>query len=277
MHAPTIPAHHEGNGFDLLFLVQILKSFLFYTRLVSSNRLVEEKAGHLYAVCLCLVRKPAATQGLQHQRGRGAESAVTVMFLHIRRVLNVCPSACSHHSQIIRSLLGELAEKNLRLNEKLTHMGQRTTRAKLLSYFPARCSAGAAMNSTFRSPASSLRIISAWSAADCLWSLEKCGMRACSTFTKAISFSKRRRLTVPFLLRVKEPPLGVLASADNPRQPRSVGVLQMEEAATGCRDRQDSVSSYNLIIFCLNSKRFAELKEPNRTTGAAPRRFSQII
>ena len=64
-----------------------------------------------------------------------AESAVTVMFLHIRRVLSVCPSACSHHSQIIRNLLGELAEKNLRLNEKLTHMGQRTTRAKLLSYF----------------------------------------------------------------------------------------------------------------------------------------------
>ena len=49
------------------------------------------------------------------------------------------------------------------------------------------------------------------------------------------------------LLRVKEPPLGVLASADNPRQPRSVGVLQMDEAATVCIDRQDSVSSYNLI------------------------------
>ena len=31
--------------------------------------------------------------------------------------------------------LDELAEKNLRLNEKLTHMGQRTTRAKLMSYF----------------------------------------------------------------------------------------------------------------------------------------------
>ena len=26
-----------------------------------------------------------------------AENAVTVMFLHIRRVLSVCPSACSHH------------------------------------------------------------------------------------------------------------------------------------------------------------------------------------
>ena len=64
-----------------------------------------------------------------------AESTMTVMFLHIRRVLSVCPSACSHHSRLIRNLLGELAEKNLRLNEKLTHMGQRTTRAKLMSYF----------------------------------------------------------------------------------------------------------------------------------------------
>ena len=64
-----------------------------------------------------------------------AESAV--MFLHIRRVLSVCPSACSHHSRIIRNLLDELAEKNLRLNAKLTHMAQRTTRAKLMSYFSA--------------------------------------------------------------------------------------------------------------------------------------------
>ena len=62
---------------------------------------------------------------------------MTVMFLHIKRVLSVCPSACSHHSRISRNLLGELAEKNLRLNEKLTHMGQRTTRAKLMSYFSA--------------------------------------------------------------------------------------------------------------------------------------------
>ena len=78
-----------------------------------------------------------------------AESAVTVMFLHIRRVLSVCPSACSHHSRIIRNLLDELAEKNLRLNEKLTHMAQRTTRAKLMStIFPPRPSGAASMSST---------------------------------------------------------------------------------------------------------------------------------
>lgn len=66
-----------------------------------------------------------------------AETPVTAMFLNVKRVLNVCPSACEHHSRIIRNLLGELAEKNLRFGEKLTHMGQRTTHAKLMSYFSA--------------------------------------------------------------------------------------------------------------------------------------------
>ena len=63
-----------------------------------------------------------------------AETPVTVLFLNVKRILNVCPSACAHHSRIIRNLLSELAEKNLRFNEKLTHMGQRTTRSKIMSY-----------------------------------------------------------------------------------------------------------------------------------------------
>ena len=66
-----------------------------------------------------------------------AEAPVTAMFLNVKRILTVCPSACTHHSRIIRNLLGELAGKNLRFSEKLTHMGQRTTRAKLMSYFSA--------------------------------------------------------------------------------------------------------------------------------------------
>lgn len=66
-----------------------------------------------------------------------AETPVTAMFLSVGRILNMCPSACTHHSRIIQNLLGELAEKNLRFSEKLTHMGQRTTRAKLMSYLSA--------------------------------------------------------------------------------------------------------------------------------------------
>ncbi len=66
-----------------------------------------------------------------------AQTPVTVMFLNVKRILNLCPLACNHHSRIIRNLLGELAEKNLRINEKLTHMGQRSTRAKIRSYLSA--------------------------------------------------------------------------------------------------------------------------------------------
>ena len=66
-----------------------------------------------------------------------AETPVTVLFLNVGRVLTLCPAACAHHSRLIRNLLGELAGKNLRLGEKLTHMGQRTTRAKIMSYLSA--------------------------------------------------------------------------------------------------------------------------------------------
>ena len=66
-----------------------------------------------------------------------AETPVTAMFLNENRILNVCSSTCVHHSRIIRNLLGELAEKNLHFSEKLSHMGQRTTRAKLMSYLSA--------------------------------------------------------------------------------------------------------------------------------------------
>ena len=66
-----------------------------------------------------------------------AETPVTALFLDAGRILTVCPSACAYHSRIIRNLLGELAEKNLRFGEKLTHMGQRSTRAKLMSYLSA--------------------------------------------------------------------------------------------------------------------------------------------
>lgn len=66
-----------------------------------------------------------------------AETPVAILFLNVKHILDVCPSACSRHSRMIRNLLGELAGKNLRFSEKLTHMGQRSTRAKVMSYFSA--------------------------------------------------------------------------------------------------------------------------------------------
>lgn len=58
----------------------------------------------------------------------------SVMFLQLRRVLTTCPTACGHHRRIIENLLAVVSEKNQRLNEKLIHIAQRSTRQKLLSY-----------------------------------------------------------------------------------------------------------------------------------------------
>jgi CRP-like cAMP-binding protein len=63
-----------------------------------------------------------------------AEADCRVLWLGVQRILTTCAAACPHHSRLIRSLLAVIAEKNLQFNEKLTHMGQRTTREKVLSY-----------------------------------------------------------------------------------------------------------------------------------------------
>ncbi|MDO4573000.1 MAG: Crp/Fnr family transcriptional regulator [Clostridia bacterium] len=67
-----------------------------------------------------------------------AEGDCAVLWLGIARVLTACPSACAHHSKMVRNLLSELASKNLSLNEKLTHTGQRTIREKALSYLSSQ-------------------------------------------------------------------------------------------------------------------------------------------
>lgn len=97
------------------------------------NRNIVSKAGSGQTFAATFACAPGALLNVSVT----AETPVTVLFLNIRRILTLCPSACAHHNRIIRNLLGELASKNLRFSEKLTHMGQRTTRAKLMSYLSA--------------------------------------------------------------------------------------------------------------------------------------------
>lgn len=66
-----------------------------------------------------------------------ADSPCAVLWLDVKRVLTTCPSGCAHHNKMIRNLLSEIAGKNLRMSEKLSHMGKRTTKEKLLSYLSA--------------------------------------------------------------------------------------------------------------------------------------------
>lgn len=59
------------------------------------------------------------------------------LFMNIRRILTTCTSACAFHTRLIQNLVSLLAYKNLLMNQKLTHMAQRSTREKLLSYLSA--------------------------------------------------------------------------------------------------------------------------------------------
>ncbi len=79
----------------------------------------------------------ACTPGAVLNVGIVADAPVTAMLLDVRRVLTTCPSGCAFHQRVIRNLLSVLAGKNLDFNEKLTHLGQRTTRQKVLSYLSA--------------------------------------------------------------------------------------------------------------------------------------------
>lgn len=66
-----------------------------------------------------------------------AAAPCEILFLQIRNILQTCNSVCDFHSTVIRNLLSDLAAKNLRFNEKISHITQRTTRAKILSYLSA--------------------------------------------------------------------------------------------------------------------------------------------
>lgn len=113
--------------------IVLLGSVLIIQEDIWGNRNIISKAGPSQTFAAAYACAPGSRLNVSVI----AETPLTVMFLNVKRILNVCSSACTHHSRIIRNLLGELAANNLRFNEKLTHMGQRSTRSKIMSYLSA--------------------------------------------------------------------------------------------------------------------------------------------
>lgn len=66
-----------------------------------------------------------------------AAESCTVLFLHMRKLLDSCGSSCGFHSILIKNLLRETAEKNIRITERMSVTSRRTTREKLLAYLSA--------------------------------------------------------------------------------------------------------------------------------------------
>ena len=117
----------ESIGLVLSGSVLIIQEDIWGNR----NILSKPGAGETFAAAFACAS--GAVLNVSVVAGTDAE----VMFLNVKRILTVCSNACGYHGKILSNLLGELAGKNLRLNKKLSHMGQRTTRAKLMSYLSA--------------------------------------------------------------------------------------------------------------------------------------------
>lgn len=67
-----------------------------------------------------------------------ANEKTQVLFLNVDRILSTCPSACVHHTRLIRNLTSVLAQRNYALTQKMDHITKRTTREKVLSYLSAQ-------------------------------------------------------------------------------------------------------------------------------------------
>lgn len=67
-----------------------------------------------------------------------AVKPTVILKLNVQRILKVCPSTCTCHSRMISNLVSVMAQKNLRLTEKIEHMSKRNTGNKLLSYLSAQ-------------------------------------------------------------------------------------------------------------------------------------------
>lgn len=65
------------------------------------------------------------------------DEGAVVLFFHMGEFLAPTAEPDKLSGQILRNLLQVVTQKNLQLNAKLTHLTQRTTREKLLSYLSA--------------------------------------------------------------------------------------------------------------------------------------------
>lgn len=120
---------HAGDSVSSIGLV-LCGTILIIQEDIWGNRNIVSKAGAGETFAVSYACAPSYLLNVSVV----AETNVKVLYLNVNRVLNICSTACLYHNRLIRNLLEELAGKNLKFSDKITHMGQRTTRAKLMSY-----------------------------------------------------------------------------------------------------------------------------------------------
>lgn len=76
----------------------------------------------------------AATPGAVLNFSVVAAEDSEIMLLHMNRLMETCAAACPHHNKLVRNLVSVMAQRVLSLNNKITHMGKRSSREKILSF-----------------------------------------------------------------------------------------------------------------------------------------------
>lgn len=67
-----------------------------------------------------------------------ATQPTLIVSLEANAVISTCRATCPFHAHLMENLVRALCERNLRLNDKLSYLSQRTTREKLLTYLVAQ-------------------------------------------------------------------------------------------------------------------------------------------
>lgn len=135
----------------------------------NSNLMGKAKPGDIFAEAF------ACSFGTQLNVNVMAQQNCTVLWLEVPRLLSGCSAACAHHQKMAQNLLSELANKNRALNARLTHMGKRTTKEKLLSYLSAEAQRNA--SNCFSIPFNRQQLADYLSVERSAMSLELCKLR----------------------------------------------------------------------------------------------------
>ncbi len=64
-----------------------------------------------------------------------ATEKTLVLFLNKHRLITPCSNRCKRHDMVVKNLMQMIAERNINLLDKLSHMSKKSIRDKLLSYF----------------------------------------------------------------------------------------------------------------------------------------------
>jgi len=67
-----------------------------------------------------------------------AAEASDILLIDCKKIVTVCASGCTFHTQIIANMLQILAGKNIMLTRKMEHLSKKTMREKLLSFLSAQ-------------------------------------------------------------------------------------------------------------------------------------------